>query len=377
MLRRSVVCSVVLVGFASWGYADWTNWSVHQPGPFFVQETASVPVNPGPNGRCVAFGILDFATAAKRAEVWCTQNGLLTQMNVIDVGDTLPSVAMNVPPDSFGIPTLPAYAITDPDNQQIWYGIAGQPPELAVEGNRAFSLSLAHYPTGEPILVYRGHNDVLYTAARKPTGEWSEMQLTNNSSGFARWSVDAVIRQGILHVAYWDATWQAVRYGRKEGATWIFETVKNLAGTDYVSPAVEGDDEGRAYVAYAGRDGLLHYFRRTAPGTWVESTFTPPQPVSTDFDQGKIGFAVDNTRRAHFLYGTGNGGVEVERVLRYVSNGPAGNWQYSTAVTSVTNNPEGYRGIDLAWRGRFSQKLVASWSVTLVGILQLGCNDCQ
>jgi hypothetical protein len=377
MLRRSAVCSVVLVGFASWGYADWTNWTTSYPGPVFVQETASAPVSPGPNGRCVTFGILDFATAAKRAEVWCTQNGSLTQMNVIDVGDTLPSVAMDAPPDSFGIPTLPAYAVSDPVNQQIWYGIAGQPPELAVEGNPAFSLSLAHYPTGDPILVYRGRNDVLYTATRKPTGEWAEMQLTNNSSGFARWSVDAVIRQGILHVAYWDATYQAVRYGRKEGASWTFETVKDLAGQAYVSPSVEGDNEGRGYVSYAGLDGALHYFQRSLAGTWSESTFKPPLPVSTDFDQGKIGFAVDNTKRAHFLFGTGNGGPEVERVLRYVSNGPAGNWQYSTAVTSIAHNPEGYRGIDLVWRGRFSQKLVASWSVTLVGFLQLGCNDCQ
>ncbi|HET9315300.1 MAG TPA: hypothetical protein VFQ51_06895, partial [Vicinamibacteria bacterium] len=290
-----------------------------------------------------------------------------------------PSVAMDRAP---GIDTgfTPSYfAYSDPGAAQIWYGVAGQTPELAVDGQVAHSLSLAHFTDGTPYIVYRGPGDHIYTATRKPTGEWGNVQLTNNTSGTARWSVDAVISGNTVHITYWDATYTAVRYARWEAGAWTFETAKNLASgsvpPDFVSPAVAADTLGRAYIAFNGRDGLLHYLRRTAPGTWSEQTFTPPVPVSFDQDRGPVGFTVDPTRRAHFLYGTGNGsGV---KSLRYVNKTILGGWQDSVMV-SEANSLEGFRGIDMVKAGdRPNTQLLGTWSFDLVGVLGVGCGNCQ
>lgn len=378
MRRSLVVCSIGLLGLASSARADFTNWYVHQETPLFVNETASAPATTGPNDRCVAFGITDFVTAAHGAEVWCTQSGALTQVNRIDTFD-FASVAMATTPTSIGAVSAPHYAISDPGALTVHYGEAGQPPVVAVSNNQARSLGLAHFADGTPFLVYRGFGNVLYFSTRKPTGEWGETQLTNNSNGSATWSVDIAIASDVVHIAYWDDTYQAVRYARKSGATWIFETVKNLPspgtpGSGYVSPSIAADNSG-PYIAYAGRDGKVHYFIRNLT-TWTERTYTPPAPPSTDYDQGRIGLAVDATRRAHFLFATGNGSSP--RVLRYVSSPFAINaFQNATVVDNLgTGNPEGYRSIDMVLRGDSDQRLIASWASTLVNFLYTGCTDC-
>jgi hypothetical protein len=317
-------------------------------------------------------------TANNSGEVWCMREsgGGLTLESKIDTAG-FASVALDAAPDSAGTFTPPYFAVSDPILSQVWYGVAGGTPELAVQGSPARSLSLAHFSDGTALLVYRGQGDRIYTASRSPqTGAWTEMQLTDNTSGTARWSVDAVIESDVIHIAYWDEDWQAVRYARKDAAGWTFETAKDLAGSAYVSPAVAGDDEGRAYIAFPGRDGLLHYLRRTGPGAWTEHTFTPPLPVSYDADRGPVGFTLDPSRRAHFVYGTGNWG-DADRVLRYVNCGPQGVWRDSTVLSSMTNNPEGYRGIDLVRKGGpLRPKILASWAASVAGILQIGCADC-
>lgn len=380
MVRRSiVVLSLILSAFASRAHASWTDWIVIETGQIvFALETATAPAGPAPNHRCVAAGVLA-PTWGFSAEVWCgdAAAGDLVKVNDVPTIDD-PSVAMDAAPGVEDVPTPPFFAFSDPGAGQIWYGIAGQNPELAVDGSVALSLSLAHFSDGTPFLVYRGPGDHIYTASRKPTGEWAQMQLTNNTSGPARWSVDAVIDRDVVHIAYWDDTWKAIRYARRDGAVWTFETAKDLTGSQFVSPAVAGGDEGRAYIAFAGRDGLLHYLRRTGPGTWSERVFTPPTPVSFDADRGPVGFAVDHTRRAHFVYGTGNGSDTM--TLRYVNNGFGGAWQGSRVLTSLDpqNNFEGYRGIDMVLRGgRFNEKLLATWAAGWVGAVGYGCGNCQ
>ena len=355
--------------------ADWTQWQFEQPGPVFVGETATAPAGLGTRDRCVVLAVTDFVTANNSGEVWCSQEGQgWTQYTQIMTA-SFASVAMVAPLNSSTSFTPPYFAVSDPGLAQIWYGVTGGVPELAVQGNPGRSLSMGHYSDGTAILVYKGHNDRLYMAARKPaTGTWSEIQVTNNTSGPTRWSVDAVVVSDIVHIAYWDANISAVRYGRLDAGGWTFETVRNLPA--FVSPAVAGDGQGGAHVAYAGTDGLLHYLRRTGPGTWAETTFAPPLPASYDEDRGPVGFTIDSSGRAHFVYGTGNWG-DPDRVLRYVNLSPLGTWADSTALRTMTNNHEGYRGIDLVRKGGpIDEQVFASWTAAVVGIAEVGCADC-
>jgi hypothetical protein len=383
MVRRWVVASSIsLLATASHAQADWADWRVYQPGPLWVFETGNAPSGPQLFDRCYIIAVTDFVTANNSGQVWCNQTaGPLTLENQIDTLG-FASVAMDAAPTRGETFTPPSFAVSDPARAQIWYGVAGQAPELALEGNSAMSLSLAHFSDGAALLVYRGGNNRLYTATRKPTGQWSEMQLTNNSSGNNRWSVDAVIQSDVVHIAYWDDDLKAVRYARKDASGWTFETVKDLAsaGTvapNFVAPAVAADDAGGAHVGFSAPDGLLHYLRRIRPGAWAEHTFAPPLPVTSDDDRGPVGFTIDQTRnRAHFVYGTGNGS-DAQRVLRYVNVGASGVWRDSTVLSSMTNNPDGYRGIDLVLKvGPVKDLLLASWAASVAGILELGCADC-
>ena len=378
MLRRWVVVSFLgLLGLASQARADWKDWLIVPGGPVWVFETGNAPTGPGMHDRCFIIAVTDFVTANNSGEVWCRSAFGTTLMNKIDtVG--FASVAMDAP--LFLSPSLaaPYYAVSDPASAQVWYGVTGQPPELAVQGTPARSLSLAHFADGTALLVYAGWNGRVYLSTRDPqTSQWKQMQLTNNSTGFNRWSVDAVIESGVVHITYWDADWQAVRYARRRAGAWTFETVKNVGGSpSFVSPAVAGDDEGGAYVAFALPDGLLHYLQRTGPATWTEHTFAPPLPASYDADRGPVGFTVGHRKLAHFVYGTGNWG-DPDRVLRYVNASIDGVWRDSTVLQVMTNEPEGYRGIDLVRKGALlQQQLLASWASAVVGILELGCSDC-
>jgi hypothetical protein len=367
-------------GFAAQARADWTQWLVEPLPQVFVTETANASSGPNIPDRCNAVGgtNVDFQ---EFGEVYCQLGGSVVLMNRIETAG-FASVAMDAAPDT-GAPFVPPYfAIADLGSQQIWYGVAGQTPVLAVQGSPARSLSLAHFADGTPYLVYRGLNDRIYTATRKPTGEWSQMQLTNNQSGTANWSVDAVIKADIVHIAYWDSTWNVIRYARRQGATWTFETAKDLTGSQYVAPAVAADEQGRAYIAYGGRDGVLHYLRRTAANTWVERTYTPPQPISLP-NLGPVGFTVDSQSRAHFVYGTGGNGTSI--TIRYVNtmNTPSNNapWQDATILDNSAGGTSGYYGIDLARKngspvGLVDEKVIASWASSLVGVTQWGCADC-
>lgn len=385
MLRRSLwVSSLAVLVLARGADAAWTDWTVNSPGNVFALETASASAGPGAYDRCVTYGYLELFGGFS-GEVWCEWSGLgFSQVNSIPTaGD--PSVAMDAALNSGTNIAPPFFAISDPDSAQVWYGIAGQTPELALQGVVARSLSLAHFSDGTPLLVFRGTGDRIYTASRKPTGEWSTMQLTNNTSGDKRWSVDAVVVADVVHITYWDDTWKDIRYARREGATWTFETVKDFSsGVDpgFFSPSVGSDERGRAVVAYAGKDGLLHVQRRSAPNTWSDATFTAPAPLSHNADRGPVGLTVDGTGLEHIVFGTGN--VASDEMKLYYVNKPAlgsNNFAGLTLLQQVgPNEPEGYTGVDLVRKpgpGPFNSRLLASWSVSFVGILGLGCGNCN
>jgi hypothetical protein len=211
MMRRIlVVSSVGLLALASVARGDWSDWQVTAQDQIIVRETAGASSGPDVRERCVTIGRYDFVSGGVAGEVWCNDGSGLALMERIATGE-MPSVAMDAAPGAQSAPTPPSYVVSDPSGQLVWYGVVGQNPELALQQTVARSVSLVHYSDGTPLLVYRGQGDHLYTASRKPTGEWGESQLTNNTSGTNRWSVDAAITHDVLHIAYWDATWQAVR----------------------------------------------------------------------------------------------------------------------------------------------------------------------
>jgi hypothetical protein len=385
MTRRVLVAvSLALLAFATQARASWTDWLVEWP-PISVGgiETANAPAGPAIGDRCVVVSVNDIWSWNISGEVWCrslTDGFGWTLMNHIDGNGWSTSVAMDAAPAMGSGFTAPYWAISDRLLYRIYYGVAGGTPEEAVAGDEGNSLSLAHYSDGTALIVYSGQDRRVRSATRNPvTGAWTTAQITNNTTGTNRWSVDAVIASDVLHITYWDDVLKAVRYARKDAQGWTFETAKNLTGSLFVSPAVAADSEGRAHIAFPGRDGLLHYLRRTAPGTWVEHTFAPPQPIANE--TGPVGFTVDD-RKAHFVYGTGNYPANPNRELRYVNSTRLGVWGDSTLLYLQNNEPEGFRGIDLVRKNGPSpnsfteDRLLASWSVDQFGLVGVGCADC-
>jgi hypothetical protein len=388
MARRAMaVVSLVVLASAPQARADWADWlavTVSDPLPFGVIETANAPAGPAAQDRCVVLSVNDiYFTGNISGEVWCqspTANFGWTLMNHIDGNGFSTSVAMNEAP-SVGVSgfTPPYWAISDRALFRIYYGVAGGTPEEAVAGDEGNSLSLGHYSDGTALIVYSGQDRRVRSATRNPaTGVWTTAQITNNTTGTNRWSVDAVVVSNVLHITYWDDVYKAVRYARKDAQGWTFETAKSLTGSAFVSPSVIADSEGKAHIAFPGRDGLLHYLRRTAPGTWVENTFAPPQPVSYDV-AGPVGITVDN-RKTHFLYATGNYPNNYTiREVRYVNYTRAtGVWGDSVMLQYTNNDVEGFRGIDLVSKGGLltPDKLLGSWSVNQFGLVGVGCSDC-
>jgi hypothetical protein len=385
MARRALMALVYLALLASppEARADWKDWLVlveSDPLPFGGIETANAPAGPGVHDKCIVISVNDiWFTGNISGEVWCispTDNFGWTLMNHVDGNGWSTSVAMDAAPALGSGFTPPYWAISDRALFRIYYGVAGGTPEEAVAGDEGNSLSLAHFSDGTALIVYSGQDRRVRTATRNPvTGVWTTAQITNNTTGFNRWSVDAVIKSDVVHITYWDDVYKAVRYARKDAQGWTFETAKDLTGSASVSPAVAADEEGRAHIAFPGRDGLLHYLRRTAPGTWVEHTFTPPQPVAND--TGPAGFTVDN-RKAHFLYATGNFPAHPNRELRYVNSTRLGVWGDSTLVTYANGEPEGFRGIDLVRKGGplTVDRIYGSWSFNQFGLVLTGCADC-
>jgi hypothetical protein len=385
MSRRALaVLSLVLLASAPQARADWTDWAVEvvsNPYPWTGIETANAPAGPAIQDRCIVVSVNDIWNGNISGEVWCqseTSGFGWTLMNQIDGNGWSTSVAMDEAPAVGSGFTPPYWAIADRGLFRIYYGVAGGTPEEAVAGDQGNSLSLAHFPDGTAIIVYSGQDRRVRMATRKPeTGVWSTAQVTNNTTGTDRWSVDAVTSTNVLHITYWDDVYNAVRYARNDAQGWTFETAKDLTGSGFVSPAVAADSEGGAHIAFHGRDGLLHYLRRTAPGTWVEHTFTPPQPVSND-TAGRVGLTVDN-RKAHFVYATGYYPNYLNRELRYVNYTRAsGVWGGSTLLQYSNSDYEGFRGIDLVRKGGplTVDRIFASWSLGQFGVVSVGCADC-
>src|SRR5262245_26094340 len=134
MRRWVVVSSLGVLGFAPCAQADFRDWRVYPGGPVWVHETASAASGPGLFDRCYAIAVTDFVTANNTGEVWCVPptGGSFEQLTSISTAG-FASVALDAAPDVSGGFAPPRFAVTDPDLGQIWYGVAGGTPELAVQ----------------------------------------------------------------------------------------------------------------------------------------------------------------------------------------------------------------------------------------------------
>lgn len=148
-------------------------------------------------------------------------------------------------------------------------------------------------------------------------GKWStEIVDGNGTSGHdvGRYSSIVVDAGGAIHIAYYDADDQSLRFATKpscSAGSWSIETVDGLAGDDvgqYVDMGM--DTNGVLHLIYFDATHQRLKYAHGTSGDWVVKTID----VETG-DTEYLSMAIDSTNKVHVAYHN-----QTEKSLRYISN---------------------------------------------------------
>ena len=280
---------------------------------------------------CMGLSLIDgWGPFGTNVEVWCEDSGgYFTRQNQLPVFNFS---TVDVEAEHW------AGSDIDAPSPSTWYGPISGTPQLA-SSVASPSLSLSHYSNGNPLLVHGGlpPNNHVYLTAYDGTS-WTTSQLTNNFTSSSRLfkSIAATISGDTLHIAYWDATYSALRYAQKApGATWTFETLITVPSAPYdLWPSVAVNAAGGPIVVFPMYDGTIRVFERAGPAgvVWTQETLTDPAGAAVVYRT----VAAETMRdRILLLYVTYNSSTN-KTELRYRKR-VAGAWSTPEQLMSVTN----------------------------------------
>jgi hypothetical protein len=309
-----------------------------------VLETSLVVTGAGRQDVClaVAFNPVLFILP-RRAELWCpTPNGWW-KVNSFATEPVVPWVSATRKAGS----AQAQWAVAEEDNGRLWYGTAGEEPELVAPPVYGASVVLSHFSDGRPFITYRGMppDHRVFYATRD--AEWTAVRLTNNFTSPTERSVASVVRGDAVHIAYWDDTYRALRYAtRPPGGAWTFETVYATTGPPLM-PAVAHDGE-RAHIAAAHESGQVLVFSRGAQGWTQAQVGGPPIPASLR----NVALQADRRLRLHLAYVAHDG--PSERIV-YASRRLGGQWSEPEVVDPLVEPASRRFSVSLALQEDFAR----------------------
>jgi len=185
----------------------------------------------------------------------------------------------------------------------------------------AASVHIAYYDASSQALRY----------ARKSGVGWS-LELIDGAGDTGLSPSLQVDAFGAPHIAYYDATVNALKYARRAGSagiTWQSERVDDAAWTPFGQrSALRIDPQGGIHVAYFdGTSGGVKYAVRTRSNWTIETV-----DLATAGDGADLALDIAEDGTPHLAYYSTSGGI---RVLRY-SVRSSGSW----AVTEPFDSPE-------------------------------------
>ncbi len=138
---------------------------------------------------------------------------------------------------------------------------------------------------------------------------------------------------GIVHISYYDATNQDLKYATNGGGSWVYTTIDSAGSVgQYTSIALDSND--KVHISYYDATNQDLKYATNAGGSWAFSTIDATAYVGRD-----TSLALDSNDKVHISYYDSNNGD-----LKYATNS-GGTWAYSTLDT--TNNVGGLSSLCL------------------------------
>lgn len=150
------------------------------------------------------------------------------------------------------------YAIRDSANR-VWQ-------VTTVESEAANDTSIDIHIQGQPRIAYSRAGRIWYAAYEQATGWSTEAISTEGGNETPSLALDA---NGVAHVAYYDATAQAIQHAYKPGGTWKNAWIASSVNYAPVALALDGAGKPRVAFLDTGYPGALMFSQATGPsGGW-------------------------------------------------------------------------------------------------------------